>query len=194
MKLIKSALTGINFTSVIEKYEPKAKYMHEGMTSSINLEDADVREAMSLYIRNGLNPTKPLGKRHKFSPMDGNYPELDQAIETIGLDECQCVIMSQEPGMFNMWHNDEYGSYGKRDKSQIRRVLVFLTDYKPCQFLQWGGTVIQDWQAGDIICDWGSESHGTANASEHTRIMLRLTGVVTDRYNNFIRSISRSVS
>lgn len=194
MKFIKGAVNQINFATVIEKYQPNAKHMHEGMTSSINLEDADVREAMSLYIRNGLNPTRPLGKRHKFCPKDGNYPELDQAIETIGLDECQCVIMSQEPGMFNMWHKDEYGSYGKRDKSRIRRVLVFLTDYEPGQFLQWDRKLLQDWKAGDIICDWGKQSHGTANASEHTRIMLRLTGTVTERYNNFIDSISRSVS
>lgn len=187
MKLIKGAITGIDFASVIEKYKPNAKHMHEGMPSSINFEDADVRESMSLYIRNGLNPTKPLGKRHKFYPKDGNYPELDQAIETIGLDECQCVIMSQEPGMFNMWHKDEYGSYGDRDKSKICRVLVFLTDYRPCQFLQWGDSVLQNWNAGDMLCEWKEMPHGTANASEHTRFVLRLTGIVTEKHNSFIQ-------
>ena len=190
MKHIKGALPGIDFTSVIQRYQSNAKYMHEGMTSSINLDDPDVREAMSLYIRNGLNPTKPLGKRHKFVTEDGQYPELDEAIDSVGLADCQCVIMSQEPGMFNLWHNDEYGSYGSRDKSQIRRVLVFLTDYRPCQFLQWDETLFQNWSAGDIICDWGKMSHGTANASEHTRVMLRLTGVATERYNSFLKKYS----
>lgn len=190
MKMLKGALPRIDFESVLRKYKPNAKYMHEGMTSSINLEDADVREAMNLYIRNGLNPTKPLGKRHKFKQQDGQYPELDQAIDIIGLKDCQCVLMSQEPGMFNMWHNDEYGSYGERDKSQIRRVLIFLTAYEPCQFLQWGDTILQDWEPGDMICDWGKLSHGTANASEKTRVMLRLTGVVSDTYNAFIEKYS----
>lgn len=188
MKLIKGAFQDLDFLSIIEKYKPNAKYMHEGMTSSINLEDTDVREAMSLYIRNGLNPTKPLGKRHKFKPNDGQYPELDKAIEQIGLEECQCVVMSQEPGMFNMWHNDEYGSYGERDKSQIRRMLIFLTNYESGQFLQWGETILQDWKSGDVICDWGKLSHGTANASEHTRVMLRLTGIVSRKYESFIKS------
>ena len=188
MKYLKCALDTTDFESVIKKYSPNARYMHEGMTSSINLEDADVREAMSLYIRHGLNPTKPLGKRHKFKHKDGQYPELDLAIEKIGLTGCQCVLMSQEPGMFNMWHNDEYGSYGERDKSQIRRLLIFLTDYQPGQFLQWGETILQDWKPGDIICDWGKLSHGTANASEHTRVMLRLTGVVSEKYESFIKS------
>ncbi len=190
MKYLKGALGTIDFDTVIKKYMPNARHMHEGMTSSINLDDADVREAMSLYIRHGLNPTKPLGKRHKFKHKDGQYPELDNAIEQIGLQECQCVLMSQEPGMYNMWHNDEYGSYGERDKSQIRRVLVFMTPYEPCQFLQWGDSILKDWEPGDVICDWGKLSHGTANASEHTRVMLRLTGVVSDTYNNFIENNS----
>ena len=72
MKHIKGALPEINFSSVIQRYQSNAKYMHEGMTSSINLDDPDVREAMSLYIRNGLNPTKPLGKRHKFATRTGS--------------------------------------------------------------------------------------------------------------------------
>jgi hypothetical protein len=190
MRVIKGAIPQIDYEAVVTKYQPNAKFMHEGMTSSINLEDSDVREAMSLYIRNGLNPTKPLGKRHKFKHLDGQYPELDPAINVIGLEDCQCVLMSQEPGMFNIWHNDEYGSYGDRDKSQIRRVLIFLTKYEPCQFLQWGDTIMKDWEPGDVICDWGKMSHGTANASEKTRVMLRLTGVVSDTYNAFIKKHS----
>lgn len=191
MNFIQGVFKDVDFAGVVEKYQPHARYMHEGMHSSINLEDPDVREAMSLYIRHGLNPTRPLGKRHKFKPNDGHYPELDAVIEQIGLADCQCVIMSQEPGMFNMWHTDEYGSYGDRDKSQIRRMLVFLTDYEPCQFLQWGDTVLQHWSAGDLVCDWGKLPHGTANGSEHTRVMLRLTGITTDKYKSFIEHVKK---
>lgn len=190
MNYVAGVFKGVDFESVLTKYQPNAKFMHEGMHSSINLDDPDVREAMSLYIRHGLNPTLPLGKRHKFKHNDDYYPELDSVIETVGLAECQCVIMSQEPGMFNMWHTDEYGSYGGRGKSQIRRLLVFLTDYEPCQFLQWGDNVLQNWSAGDIICEWDRLPHGTANASEHTRVMLRLTGVVTEKYNSFIKTVT----
>jgi alpha-ketoglutarate-dependent taurine dioxygenase len=66
------------------------------------------------------------------------------------------------------------------DTNDIVRITVMLEDWQPGQFIIYGNTVYQQWRAGDChFFDWKNIPHATANASEHTRITLQVTGLRT---------------
>jgi len=71
---------------------------------------------------------------------------------------------------------DDYGY----DVKDIIRITVMLEDWKPGQFLMYGNTLYQQWRAGEAhIHDWINMPHSSANASQHTRISLQVTGLRT---------------
>lgn len=73
------------------------------------------------------------------------------------------------------------------DPMDIVRVTVMLEDWEPGQFFIYGNTIYQQWRAGDFhMHDWPNVPHATANASQHSRITLQITGLRTAKTNQII--------
>ena len=73
------------------------------------------------------------------------------------------------------------------DPMDIVRITVMLEDWQPGQFIIYGNTTYQQWRAGDFhIFDWPNVPHATANASQHSRVTLQITGIRTPETNKII--------
>lgn len=90
--------------------------------------------------------------------------------------------------MFNR-HIDKLWDWKPSDPEQICRISIFLTDWEPGQFYQYGTYTYTNWKAGDChTFDWANVPHATANASNTLRTTLLLTGLKTDRTREIIES------
>ena len=73
------------------------------------------------------------------------------------------------------------------DPMDIVRITIMLEDWQPGQFVLYGNTIYQQWSAGDFhMHDWPNIPHATANASQHSRITLQLTGLRTAKTNEIL--------
>ena len=130
---------------------------------------------------------------------DLEFPELQAIIDSFKLAKPQARCHVQSTGQMFTCHIDpihrmfadhsrdknvhdpdpDLDDYGY-DTDDIVRVTVMLEDWQPGQFMIYGNTVYQQWRAGDChFFDWKNVPHATANASEHTRITLQITGLRT---------------
>jgi hypothetical protein len=124
-----------------------------------------------------------------------DFPELQKVINSFKLDQAQPRCHIQKTGqMFTrhldplqrLYYKDGNGSpdlddYGY-DYLDIVRVTIMLEDWEPGQFIIYGNSVYQQWRAGEIhMHDWPNVPHATANASEHPRVTLQITGLRTNK-------------
>lgn len=128
-----------------------------------------------------------------------DLPELQSIIDSFKLTKPQARCHIQKTGQMFTQHIDpihrmfadhsrdntvhdpdpDLDNYGY-DTDDIVRITVMLEDWQPGQFMIYGNTVYQQWRAGDChFFDWKNVPHATANASEHTRITLQITGLRT---------------
>ena len=186
----KRVFNDVDFNSAIDEYFSTAKYKHEvRFYNGMNLETESVRNIFEKYLSVGLNPVTASGKKSTIIP-NKNFLSLKPVIDRVGLKNSQNIVMGQEPGKIQLIHTDKYGSFSsKNSPDELIRLIVFLTDYVPGQFMLWGEDFLSDWKAGDILYDWGDTPHATANASTETRVILRMTGVSSPTYKNFISSL-----
>ena len=127
-----------------------------------------------------------------------NFPELQKAIDYFGLAKIQARCHVQKTGQMFTTHIDPLSRLftgteiadpdAKYDYvNDIVRITIMLQDWQPGQFKQFGNYVFQQWKAGDYyIHDWENVPHSTANASEHVRVTLQLTGLITDKTRQII--------
>lgn len=107
------------------------------------------------------------------SPQSRCHVQLTGQMFTMHIDPLERLFTGQE-----ISDPDAKYSYIHR----IVRVTVMLEDWEPGQFKLFGNQIYQQWRAGDFyIHDWANVPHATANASEHARITLQITGLATDR-------------
>jgi hypothetical protein len=115
---------------------------------------------------------------------------LQSISDAFGLDDCMTRIHVQQPG--ELWHRhiDKLQKWSPNDPSQVLRVFIQLTDWQPGQFWEYGNYHWNQWQAGDVSTfDWANMPHCTANAGHHPRVTLQLTGVVTDKTCEYLKTI-----
>ena len=132
-----------------------------------------------------------------FSKMvpDDTTPTIKKMSEVIPFDrneKIQSQVTEQKPGQYIPYHMDVLASSGIEAKKVIQngyRIIVFLTDWMPGEFMMWGTTTIQKWKAGWILA-WPALKypHGTANASHHVGYRLRCSGLATDETMAWIHS------
>jgi hypothetical protein len=64
------------------------------------------------------------------------------------------------------------------DKSKVRRILIFLEDWKPGHYFEVAGSGIVNWKAGDY-CMWEPHvAHAASNIGIEPRYTLQITGHV----------------
>ena len=172
-----------NQTHELDNFKPRP--------TDFNLE----REYTRMQVEEWLNLRYDVSKfLQKMSP-DDTVPILQKLGASIPMDKNetpQVQITEQKPGQYVPYHMDIMASTGIESKKVVERgyrVIVFLTDWLPGEFMIWGTTVIQKWKAGHILA-WPALKypHSTANASHHTGYRMRWSGLVTDDFHKWINN------
>ena len=115
----------------------------------------------------------------------------------IGLSNSGYVFYKMETLDIMPTHVDHFETYERvfgvtRDNTY--RALVFLEDWKPGQFYQYGNHTYTGWKAGEAhIFDWANVPHSTANASMYARPLLQVTGLKTKKTRELINNGSSDI-
>jgi hypothetical protein len=123
---------------------------------------------------------------------------LDMAA-MIGIGMSKVRVHVQYPGEVFTQHIDKLAAFSWRPRDAsaqtIKRIVVFLTDWEPGHFYQFGNDSVQGWRAGDIhTFDWPNVPHCTANAGHTPRVTLQITGHETIATKAFITKALNSQS
>ena len=117
-------------------------------------------------------------------------PSLQSLAEDFGLDDPMYRIHVQQPGEVWNLHIDKLQKWCPEDPSRVLRVFVQLTDWQPGQFWEYGNYHWNQWRAGDVSTfDWANLPHSTANAGYHARVTFQLTGVKTQKTEDFLHAL-----
>lgn len=130
----------------------------------------------------------------KMQPND-TTPKIKNMIDSVPFDQTeniQSVITEQRPGQYIPYHMDLLASSNietEKVLSRGMRIIIFLTDWMPGEFMMWGTTTIQKWKAGHIL-GWPAAKypHGTANVSHHAGYRARLSGLATQETRDWLNS------
>ena len=110
--------------------------------------------------------------------------------DELGLKNYHVLIQTQLPGQQMAMHFDAGSrkrySYlsDSEHRSTLKRVFVFLDDWKEGQVIQMQDYNISHWKLGQVLAfDWNSVKHGTANFGNSKRPMLCVTGIQTKKWH-----------
>lgn len=122
------------------------------------------------------------------SHLNWKLPESLQKIsDSFGLEDCMNRIHVQMPGEVWNLHLDKLNKWAPDDPESIIRIMIQLTDWQPGQFWEYGNYHHSQWRAGEVTTfDWANIPHSTANAGHHPRATFQLTGIITDRTQEFL--------
>lgn len=131
------------------------------------------------------------GKDYVVGDLTWEVPEtLNRIALRFGMDNSKMRIHVQRPGQMWNLHLDKLEKWNPEDPSRVMRVMIALNDWEPGHFFSYGNYVHAGWRAGDVTTfDWQNIPHSTANAGHGPRITLQLTGVVTDKTEEFLRNL-----
>lgn len=129
------------------------------------------------------------GKDFVVSDLTWDVPEtFNKIMFWFGMDNAKMRLHVQRPGQMWNLHLDKLEKWNPADPSKVMRVMIALNDWEPGHFFSYGNYMHSMWHAGDVTTfDWQNIPHATANAGHAPRITLQMTGVVTDKTNNFLR-------
>ena len=117
---------------------------------------------------------------------------LHAITEQFGLEDVMERIHVQQPGEVWNRHLDKLQKWYPEDPSRVMRVMIQLTDWQPGQFWEYGNYHHTKWRAGEVTTfDWANVPHSTANAGHHPRVTFQLTGVMTQRTQEFLAHMPR---
>ena len=135
------------------------------------------------------------GANYEVTNLNWEIPSVLQRIANqFALDDPMTRIHVQMPGQVWNLHLDKLEKWAPEDPDNVLRIQIQLTDWQPGQFWTYGNYSHTMWSAGDVTTfDWQNIPHATANASHHPRVTLQVTGVKTDKTQEFLR-ILRSKS
>jgi len=117
---------------------------------------------------------------------------LKRIVDQFGLADCMTRIHVQRPGEVWNLHIDKLQKWLPEDPARVMRIFVQLTAWQPGQFWEYGNYHWNQWRAGSVTTfDWANIPHSTANAGHHARVTLQLTGVRTEKTNEFLAHLPR---
>lgn len=119
-------------------------------------------------------------------------PNLKKISELFALDDCMERIHVQMPGEVWNLHLDKLEKWAPEEPWTVMRVQIALTDWEQGHFWSYGNYLHQQWRAGDVTTfDWQNLPHSTANAGHNPRVTFQLTGIVTEKTNEFLKRLAR---
>jgi hypothetical protein len=119
-------------------------------------------------------------------------PNLKKITELFALGDCMERIHVQMPGEVWNLHLDKLEKWAPETPWMVMRVQVALTDWEQGHFWSYGNYNHQQWRAGDVTSfDWQNLPHSTANAGHNPRVTYQLTGIITEKTNDFLKRLAR---
>jgi len=133
-----------------------------------------------------------MGKDYIVTNLSYDLPPLFQSIaDQFGLENSMARIHIQKPGQVWNLHLDKLEKWMPADPKQVVRYFVQLTDWQQGHFWSYGNYMWSGWLAGDVSTfDWLNVPHSTANAGYSPRITLQVTGVKTEKTEQFLAELS----
>lgn len=121
--------------------------------------------------------------------LNWQLPSSLQAIsDSFGLDKCMNRIHVQMPGEVWNLHIDKLYKWAPDNPESIMRIFIQLTDWQPGQFWEFGNYHWNQWAAGDVTTfDWVNMPHATANGGYNPRVTFQLTGIRTEKTEQFLQ-------
>lgn len=117
-------------------------------------------------------------------------PVFQNIADRFALEKCMARIHIQRPGQVWNLHLDKLEKWMPSDPSKVVRYFIQLTDWQQGHFWSFGNYNWSGWSAGDIVTfDWINVPHSTANAGHAVRATLQITGIKTDRTEEFLESL-----
>ena len=106
------------------------------------------------------------------APMLELFPELKH----VGVS-----LFVQPPGHCIPSHVDTYSSFKRRtgisgEYTNLRRYMIFVSDWDWGHFFHWGNHCLNQWKAGDFWDLKGGVYHGSANAGVTPKITIHWSG------------------
>ena len=131
------------------------------------------------------------GKDYVISDLTWEVPEtFNKILLWFGMDNAKMRLHVQHPGQVWNLHLDKLEKWNPEDPNKVMRIMIALNDWEPGHFFSYGNYVHSMWRAGDVTTfDWQNIPHSTANAGHNPRITLQITGVVTEKTQNYLASI-----
>ena len=132
-------------------------------------------------IGNLIGYRKPSGRVQTLAP---------GALQPLHIDELGYgYIAPEESSIHKIQFSDQEIAAFQRDRRTASRVLILLTDWRWGQGIIFGDEIYTHWRAGDVVYwDWPTGAHSTFNAGYWHRALLRLSGLVTDRFKELSES------
>ena len=119
-------------------------------------------------------------------------PNLKKISDLFGLEDCMECIHVQMPGEVWNLHLDNLEKWAPSEPWRVMRIQVALTDWEQGHFWSYGNYNHQQWRAGDVTSfDWQNIPHCTANAGHNPRVTYQLTGIITEKTNDFLKRLTR---
>jgi len=133
------------------------------------------------------------GKDYQITHLNWNItPNLKKISDLFGLKDCMERIHVQMPGEVWNLHLDKLEKWAPDAPWTVMRVQVALTDWEQGHFWSYGNYNHQQWHAGDVTTfDWQNIPHSTANAGHNPRVTYQLTGIITEKTNDFLKRLAR---
>lgn len=133
------------------------------------------------------------GSDHQITHLNWDIaPKLKLITELFGLADCMERVHVQMPGEVWNLHLDKLEKWSLNEPWRVMRIQIALTDWEQGHFWSYGNYNHQQWHAGDVTTfDWQNVPHSTANAGHNPRVTFQLTGVATEKTNEFINRLKR---
>ena len=119
-------------------------------------------------------------------------PAMKEVSRLFALDDCMERVHVQMPGEVWNLHIDKLQKWAPTEPWKVLRVMIQLTDWEQGHFWSYGNHVDAQWRSWDVSTfDWQNLPHSTANAGHNPRVTLQLTGVMTEKTNEFLKRLKR---
>ena len=117
---------------------------------------------------------------------------LQQLSNLFKFRDCNINLDIQKPNKVSPFIKDNLSYYNPEHPFTIKRIFVHLTDWEPGHFYCFDTDIHTGWKAGDVYSvDWHNSSYASANAGTTDRIILQLTGLVSEESNEFLARLKR---
>lgn len=138
-----------------------------------------------------------------------DYPKLTKIAETFGLQKPKVSLLKHPPGACNPLHLDSmcdphFSPTPMTDpqsvldfdpERKIKRVLIQLRDWCWGQFSWAGNMTWTQWKAGDMMWfDYANIPHGAANAGHKDRIIMKVTGFTSTKFESLLEQQDQVVN
>lgn len=117
---------------------------------------------------------------------------LQQVSTLFKLRDCNVDLNIQKPNQVSPFIKDNLAYHNPDQPFTVKRIFVHLTDWEPGHFYCVDKDIHAGWSAGDVYSiDWNSAYYASANAGTSDRIILQLTGIVSEESNEFLARLKR---